>query len=73
MTILLDRIRTPTLLILHTTWYILTLTFIREPLFPHGLLAQLVEQGPLKPKVLGSIPRQPTSYKRMSIYFTFTF
>ena len=25
-----------------------------------GLLAQLVEQGPLKPKVLGSIPRQPT-------------
>lgn len=27
----------------------------------NGLLAQLVEQGPLKPKAAGSIPVQPTN------------
>jgi hypothetical protein len=27
----------------------------------HGLVAQLVEQRPLKPRVVGSIPTQPTS------------
>ena len=30
----------------------------------YGSLAQLVEQIPLKDKVLGSIPRRPTTYKK---------
>jgi hypothetical protein len=30
----------------------------------NALVAQLVEQGPLKPKVLGSIPSQRTTKKR---------